>query len=159
MNWDAIGAVAEALGAAGVIITLVFLVRQLQQNTGAVRASTGHAIAEAYNQINLRLGLDPDAVDLLMRGARNRDDLSPHERVRHTLFWRALVGIFQDIHVQFCEGMCDSETWELAKLGLLELVSTPPFAAWWEREQVYFRSGFRSEVDALIRATQQDAAS
>ena len=44
MNWDAIGAIAELLGAVGVIASLVYLARQIgesreqmSQNTRAVR--------------------------------------------------------------------------------------------------------------------------
>jgi hypothetical protein len=152
MNWEAVGALAELFGAAGVIITLVFLARQIQQNTRAVRASTNHALTGQRNDLNLRFGLDPSATELLLRGARNRDDLEFHERYRHTLLMRAVVGISEDTYVQFCEGMCDAETWELNKVVLRQVVSAPGFAAWWERNREIFRSNFRLEIDALIHA-------
>ena len=34
MNWEAIGAVGEVVGAAGVILSLLYLSRQVGQNTG-----------------------------------------------------------------------------------------------------------------------------
>jgi hypothetical protein len=40
VNWDAIGAIGEVLGAVGVIITLVYLSVQLRQNTRAMRGQT-----------------------------------------------------------------------------------------------------------------------
>jgi hypothetical protein len=42
MNWDAIGAVGEILGAAGVIITLIYLSGQIRQSNRQIR---GEAIA------------------------------------------------------------------------------------------------------------------
>jgi len=39
MNWDAIGAIAELLGAVGVIASLVYFARQMRQNTWATRAA------------------------------------------------------------------------------------------------------------------------
>jgi hypothetical protein len=36
MNWDAIGAIAELLGAVGVIASLIYLAMQLKQNTRAM---------------------------------------------------------------------------------------------------------------------------
>ncbi len=47
MNWDAIGAIGEIAGAAGVILTLVYLTSQLRQNTRALRTS-------AYQMYNER---------------------------------------------------------------------------------------------------------
>ncbi len=40
MNWDAIGAIGEVLGALGVIATLIYLTTQLRLNTNAMRASS-----------------------------------------------------------------------------------------------------------------------
>ncbi len=44
MNWDAIGAIAELLGAIGVIGSLVYLATQIRQNTTTVRASGSAAM-------------------------------------------------------------------------------------------------------------------
>ena len=39
MNWEAIGALAELAGAAGVVLTLIYLSVQLRQNTRAIQGS------------------------------------------------------------------------------------------------------------------------
>ena len=39
MNWDAIGAIGEVVGALAVFITLGYLAVQIRQNTKAVRAT------------------------------------------------------------------------------------------------------------------------
>jgi hypothetical protein len=39
MNWEAIGAVGETVGALAVLVTLVYLAVQIRQNTKAVRAA------------------------------------------------------------------------------------------------------------------------
>lgn len=51
MNWDALSAIGELLGAAGVIVTLIYLSMQVRQNTRAIRGSTlnmltGHHVEE-----------------------------------------------------------------------------------------------------------------
>ena len=33
MNWEALGAIGETAGAIGVIVTLLFLIKQLRDNT------------------------------------------------------------------------------------------------------------------------------
>jgi hypothetical protein len=118
MTLQDLGAIGEMIGAVGVIVSLVYLATQIRQNTRAARASTNRAISEQRNEINLRFGLDPAAVDLFLRGAQHHSDLEPNERLRHTLLMRAVLGLYEDVYVQFSEGMCDSETWELAKVTL-----------------------------------------
>jgi hypothetical protein len=40
MNWEAIGAIGEVLGALAVIVTLVYLAVQIRQNTAAALTNT-----------------------------------------------------------------------------------------------------------------------
>ena len=44
MNWEAIGAIAEALGAIGVISTVVYIALQIRHNSEAVQGSTEQAL-------------------------------------------------------------------------------------------------------------------
>ena len=58
MNWDAIGAIAELVGAVGVIATLVYLARQINQNTSTVRSAAAAAHAQANQTLNVMLSQD-----------------------------------------------------------------------------------------------------
>jgi hypothetical protein len=45
MNWEAIAAVGELLGASAVLITLIYLAVQIRQNTAAVATSIYERVA------------------------------------------------------------------------------------------------------------------
>ena len=49
MNWEAIGAVGETVGALAVLVTLVYLAMQIRQNTKAVQAA---AVDSANSQVS-----------------------------------------------------------------------------------------------------------
>ena len=49
MNWDAIGAVGELLGAVAVILTLVYLASQIRQNTATSLATTYSATTNGWH--------------------------------------------------------------------------------------------------------------
>lgn len=55
MNWEAIGAIAEGVGAIGVIATLGYLANQIHQNTEHLEQSTRSARAEAVSASNVAL--------------------------------------------------------------------------------------------------------
>ncbi len=50
MNWDAIGAIGELIGALAVVITLVFLVLQVRHNTRAMNESNRLERASAIDR-------------------------------------------------------------------------------------------------------------
>ena len=49
MNWDAIGAVGEILGALAVVVTLFYLARQLRENTASNRVATAWSMMNSFN--------------------------------------------------------------------------------------------------------------
>jgi hypothetical protein len=51
LNWEALGASAEALGAVGVILTLLYLAIQIRTNTRVVRAQSRHSISEFIQRL------------------------------------------------------------------------------------------------------------
>ena len=53
MNWEAISAVGEVLGAGGVIISLIYLAAQIRQNTRAIRGATLNAVTQ-HQQFELK---------------------------------------------------------------------------------------------------------
>ena len=53
MNWDAIGAVGELLGASAVLVTLIYLAVQIRQNTSAAATATYESTMTGFNDINI----------------------------------------------------------------------------------------------------------
>ena len=60
MNWDAIGAVGEVLGALVVIGSLIYLSRQIRQNTDLGRAAAQREVNTAFNTVVYNLNSDPE---------------------------------------------------------------------------------------------------
>ncbi len=53
MNWEAVGAIGEVLGAVTVVATLFYLSRQIRQNSQALDRSNEYARANSIHQTNL----------------------------------------------------------------------------------------------------------
>ena len=70
MNWDAIGAIGELVGALAVVLTLVYLSIQLRQNTHAVRQSTEREIGEEARTWMYKLIENPEIAELYRSGVR-----------------------------------------------------------------------------------------
>ena len=56
VNWEAVGAIAESIGAAAVLLTLVYLARQIKHNSEVTKVASYH---QAIDQI-VQAGVDPD---------------------------------------------------------------------------------------------------
>lgn len=68
MNWEAVGAVGEILGAVAVVITLVYLAMQVRQNTKAVQAAAIDSANTHVSDIRMEIFSDADVTSLYRRG-------------------------------------------------------------------------------------------
>mgnify|MGYP001554919510 FL=1 len=80
MNWDAIGAIGEVLGALGVIATLIYLTTQIRQNTNAMRASSLDSETQISNDVRLGILSDPELTKIYYEGLKNVASLNDIER-------------------------------------------------------------------------------
>ena len=85
MNWEAIGAIAEAVGAAGVIASLVYLGTQIRSNTRAAKAAAYEQALTGGRDINLAVIAHSGLFETMVRrwGLTDQEQI---DRTREGLF-------------------------------------------------------------------------
>jgi hypothetical protein len=148
MNWTAIGAIGEFLGATGVIITLIYLARQVRQNTRATRLSTSHSISAAARDWNRPLLNDPELAWTFQVGTEDPTKLDEKEQARFIELCFSLFRMFEDAHYQFQKGALDPDVWMGYEKLYAAYAKAPGFRAYWERRKETFRPEFQKFIDS-----------
>ena len=121
MNWDALGAVAEILGAIGVIVTLVYLAVQIRQNTLMMRATV------KQNQTTITHSLTSlilENVDLIMK-ANSGSELSEKEEFEYMIIARGVLRGWETYCYMRDIGLRDDTEWYGIKLSIERFASQP----------------------------------
>lgn len=151
MNWDAIGAVAELLGALGVIGSLIYLATQIRQNTESVRMTSHHGVADQFQRSNLAVVQDPEIAELLTRGLVDASGLSEAERIRFDGFLLAIFRTYEELYQLHRKGLVDPELWGSREQSMVQWLSYPGVRAWWfDQATVIFMDSFRAHVACLV---------
>lgn len=111
MNWEAIGAAGEIVGAIAVVISLVFLAFQLRSNTGALKASAYQAIHDAEDRFWQDISCDPKLTDLWAMALDGLELMTEEEKRRSEIVLLRWIGLFQNVHYQRQRGFVGSEIW------------------------------------------------
>ncbi len=82
MNWDAIGAVGEAIGAVGVIASLLYLAAQVRAGRRASAVESKLESTRLLNDFVDSLIKSPELNALFLRGLTEIDSLSEEEYLR-----------------------------------------------------------------------------
>lgn len=138
MNWQAIGTVAEVVGAAGVVVSLVYLAIQIRQNTRQVeeqgRAQRFSALGVLFdNWRNFRGSIisDPRVASIWRRGNEDPTQLTEDDRVVFDLLMVDLMwGFAANWMVGVDEGLGSYLRDDIA--DNLLIYATPGFRSWWE---------------------------
>ncbi len=152
MDWNAIGAIGEILGAVAVVATLGYLAVQTRHSVAATQANTRQAILESDQQfISKHLILDP-AMDVI----RWKRDLADDEKAKLGYFLLLFVRMRESNWLQFHSGGLDRETWESYRASIPAVLNSPNGRNWWRnyaKAAGFFVKGFESEVDELLEQT------
>jgi hypothetical protein len=140
MNWDAIGAIAELLGAIGVIASLVYLATQIRQsreqmsqNTRAMRAGSYQHFFDSWGQSVTR-GMDnPERERAIRLGMLDYTNLSEEDAFRFNVWMNGVIQAQDNAHYQYRVGMLDEERWQKHYGDLRSLFrSSPGVREWWK---------------------------
>jgi hypothetical protein len=154
MNWEAIGAVGEVLGAIGVIATLAYLAIQIRQNTSQQKREELVSIQHGQNTVIAQLR-DPRVFGAYVRTAGGRDS-SIEDRGTSFAWVVQYLNHFQVVHDFYRSGSLDEEQYQLWAGFAVAIVAPVGIRRWWEGEDG--RLAFHSEVREMIDQRLNDAA-
>ena len=150
MNWDAIGAIAELLGALAVLITVAFLAVQMRQNTRALRSESINNASMSTQNWYLQLGTNLQGVEIWLKGVQTPDECSQSEYAQFVSQLQAMLLSHQATFRLGMHGVLDTDIRESINKILLNLKGQPGFRRFWSERGDQFDTPFRLFVDEII---------
>jgi hypothetical protein len=113
MNWDAIGATGEVLGAMVVLATVLYLAQQIKQSVNLARASQNMSLMDAYGEFNSQITGNQDVAELMVTFQQEPESLSEREAVqlRHLAFRYGNIVIGAEL--AYSQGQITKEQFQL----------------------------------------------
>lgn len=131
MNWEAIGAVGEIVGAGGVIGSLLYLAIQTKKASLVTRSQAGDSWVAEYNKL-LFQSWEDDFGDLLVRGLEDFDGLTQSEQMKFHTWMAAHILSTQNTYLQVEFGTTDEQRVEGILTFNAMLLKTKGGRIWWE---------------------------
>ena len=117
MNWEAIGAVGEILGAVAVLATLAYLAIQIRQTGASARTQSYHLAIEQL----VTGALQPGFMELLFKS--DSEDLTPDEALQLKSPLVCFIYGHEIMYYLWRKGQVDDELWDNIFINNLELLT------------------------------------
>ena len=152
MNWEAISAVGQIVGAAGVIISVIYLAQQVRSNARQTRLASMRSMSDAFNQWLYGLAGNPQIGDLYYRGMRDLQSIEGADLPRFSALMDSLFRIYEDMYYQKLEGHLDPRVWLGFEAPMRDIIAYRGAQAWWRTPSHWFSREFQQFIDGLARA-------
>jgi hypothetical protein len=154
MNWDAVGAIAEIIGAVAVVASLIYLAVQVRQNTHELSMSLKSTELAAFER-NVESGirirelfiLNPEILDLYARGGESYVDLDEGDKLRFDMVVRNVFSALQGAYVRQLTYGNDPTHFSGSERTLDRLIRGRGIRDWLSQSN----PDWRPEFDALVQ--------
>ena len=150
MNWEAIGAVGEIIGALAVVASLLYLGRQMREGARATRAETELEAARMWSDFHSRVAHSPDMSSIWDRGHRDSTALTEEDRQRFVWLVAEYVFLVEGLFKQYERGFLSADSWDQHERTLIGLFDNPLVKNWWSSKVSPYSRDFVSHVDLAV---------
>ena len=150
MNWDAVGAIGEILGAVAVLITLFYLATQIRQNTETVRTSAEMDVSKMSAEWAALAINNPEIGEIWDKAADDPTSLTDSEVRLFLWFVMEYLLLSEAQYYLYLKGHVTEESWHVKASLSLGMIKNPIVRKWWATGLGPLSPRFREYVDEHI---------
>ena len=146
MNWEAIGAIGEVVGAVAVIVSILYLAAQVRQGAADIRAN----IISTLHTTEVDLIIAPAADTVLALGiekAHTGGTLTDEERAQYSMWIYGCLVHFQQVKIEYDRLKVDDDLYDAELIRLTGMLRPELSKAVYRILQDRFTQSFRDFVE------------
>lgn len=149
MNWEAISAIGQVVGALAVVISLIYLASQVRSSARETRRAAMRSTVDALTRLARDATNNADLAELRNRGFHDFESLEGTDRARFSTYMHSTFQIAEDVYDQHLDGHLDPDRWRGLETLLRDVNKGPGVQAWWRSHSQYFSEKFVKFVDQM----------
>ena len=154
MNWDAVGAVAEIIGAVAVVATLLYLAVQIRQANRQDLLGSFQHLYDTINSFCRMIAESEHLAEIVSRGRESYGELSDVDRMQFDHAHLHLLNIIESHLFQLQRADMDTRYRDWAVQNLAEIASAyfgfPGTREFWKNAESFFDADVRKLVNDNI---------
>jgi hypothetical protein len=142
---------AQIISASAVVISIIYLGRQLRQNTRSVKAQTFIAVLANNISVMGSIYLNPDFAKLVNTASNDLSPLSPEDNLRWNAYMRTMFRQLDNVYHQYLTGTLDEDVWPGYEQILTHWLKMPGSFRWFEQNLHFFSASLQDYYSKNIR--------
>jgi len=152
VNWDAIGAIGEVIGAAGVIASLLYLSIQIRRSDQTTRAESLRSLLDGWRETGVHLFVDSGLTELFAKGLTDFERLDASEKRRFHYLVAENVFQAQQAMQLHQRGLLQEVDYDAWIYYVASLIQTPGGSKVWPSIEATITPTIREVINDYIAA-------
>lgn len=146
MTIEQIGSLGEMIGAIGVILSLLYVGKQLAQNNRNQRIAAIQSHNQAYMQ---NAGVLAKHAETWSIGMQNFSTLELHKKIEFGFLLMTIFRQAEQAYFLHKEEVLPAEVFNKAMVIIASALYYQGIKAWWEKRKDYFDDGFIDKLESI----------
>lgn len=155
MNWEALAAIADTIGTAVVVISLIYLSIQVHRQTVETKLATGNELANQLNYVYANLSDNAELADLFYQGINDFHSLSPGRKIQLSTYFSRLLRVMEGMFYQQRHGRVEATVWSGLDRAIQDFCRYPGIKSWWETRKHWFSDEFVAYLSIYISSQEE----
>jgi hypothetical protein len=148
VNWDAIGAIGEIIGAFAVVVSLVYLAVQIRAQNSQAKLAAIHEMSKQHRDTTAIFATE-NISDVFVRANKDYNSLSEAETVQLVVLVTNFFRAWENAFVEHRDGSLDENVWEALSRDYTEPMGAPSFRYIWSLRKQNYDPDFQKHVDKI----------
>lgn len=155
-GWEKASTIATFLQTGAVVVSLVFIVYQLHQQTKLSRAANVQALVNLVTPLNLKV-TDREMTELWLKGEEGIDKVVDAkerdvERERYETLVASYMIFYENVYSQYHKGLLDDDIYKGWDKDLESFIEDHQLEKHWDEWKGSYHKDFSGHVDEIIKA-------
>jgi hypothetical protein len=148
MNWGALAAIAEIIAAVAVVVTLLYLSREVRHNSRSVEIAALRDTTAQWSHWSNMIATSPDLAEIVCKGNISYQALSEPEKLRYGAYVQSFFDNAESVRSLIVQHEADKNLDVLESIVARRLV-LQGFDDWWAENTDDYEQGFIDWVGRL----------
>jgi len=149
VNWEATSAIGQLVGALAVVISLIYLAREVRSSARAMREASMRSASNSFTRWIQQLSSHPHLRELYYRGIRDFESLEDADLIGFSVLMVEAFRLYEEVYSQRLEGQLGPRLWRGFEAGMRDLNAYPGVQAWWRSRSHWFSEDFAKHINQL----------
>jgi len=132
LNLSTLADLSQVIGAVAIVVSLIYVGKELNANTAAVQAASLQSITNSSSASMLAIVENGDLAEIRLQGDADPSRLEGADQLRYQLYQRQMWLHFQNVWTQWRLGVIGDDVWNGYRYVICDdMLATPARRQWW----------------------------